>query len=103
MAKIGSVLAERKMFGAHFIYDDMDYCELVALEEQQVDNLLAKFGIEPDDTLCPRQNKLAAKGGTVAASLQVVESAKSIFDGKSRQSSESSLQRHTAGEYSEYK
>ena len=38
--KIKEFLRERKMFGTHFIYDGMDFCELVATEEKQVDNML---------------------------------------------------------------
>ena len=39
------------MFGSHFIYDGMDFCELVSTEETQVDNMLLKFGIDRVDEI----------------------------------------------------
>ena len=68
MTKIKEVLTERKMFGTHYIYDGQDFLALVALEENQIDNILEKFGIEKLDTL--------------TIPIEVINTGKSMFDGK---------------------
>ena len=42
---IKEVLEQRQIFGKYFIFDGMDYTQMVHNEDQQIDNLLTKFNI----------------------------------------------------------
>ena len=50
------------MFGKFFIYDEMDYAQVVRLEMKQINNLMSMFGIDFESPMVSESLQVEARG-----------------------------------------